>query len=361
MTRARRGTAARLPDPAPDPRVLLADPSACLRSLVLRRLLKRPDSDSEVRELEPLRRRDPLALRVLAKQRKDGSWLSPGEDRFGQGALAATSVALSRLAFLGFGPGDPAVRRAAEWLFGMQLRDGSWPLGGEGREEGRTYTMMPLQTALPLGALARAGYAEDPRSERAYGWLLARRLGDGAWPTGLASGVHGYVAGYRKLSHSLWGCRSNTTASLICLSRHPARRRSPEALRALDHLLGRETREKATLGFEAARLAGFGEARGFITFHAVHDPAVLLELAARCGATAEDGRVADLAAFVEAQRGPFGAWAYAAEPAASGWVGYALWSALEELRGNRDAGAAAGEPASPRTPFRAYPKGPRRF
>ena len=37
--------------------------------------------------------------------------------------------------------------------------------------------------------------------------LLERRLDDGAWPTGLASGVFGRVAGYRRIAHSRWGCR----------------------------------------------------------------------------------------------------------------------------------------------------------
>lgn len=348
-------------DESPDPRVLLSDPSACLRSLVLRRLLHRPARDPEVLELVPLLRRDPMVSGLLALQRKDGSWRRPGEGRFAQGPLVATSVALSRLAFLGFDGAFPPVRRAAAWLYGTQRKDGSWPLGDEGDEEGRGYSMMPLQTALPLGALARAGFAEDPRSEKAYEWLLAQRLPDGAWPTGTASGVHGYVAGYRKLAHSRWGCRSNTTASLVCLAHHPVRAKGGEARLALDHLLGRETREKTTLGFEAARLAGFEEARGFITFHGVHDPALLLELSARCGATAEDGRVADLAAFAEAQRGPFGAWDYAADPRASGWVSCAVWTALETLRGNAEGAETSMHSAMPRTPFRAYPKNRRRY
>ena len=60
--------------------------------------------------------------------------------------------------------------------------------------------MIPLQTALPLRGLAAVGAAEEPFCERAYEWLLAQRLEDGAWPSGLASGVHGYVAGYRRLT-----------------------------------------------------------------------------------------------------------------------------------------------------------------
>jgi hypothetical protein len=36
-----------------------------------------------------------------------------------------------------------------------------------------------------------SGFAEDPRAEQAYAWLLAQRLPDGAWPTGIASGTYG--------------------------------------------------------------------------------------------------------------------------------------------------------------------------
>lgn len=91
--------------------------------------------------------------------------------------------------------------------------------------------------------------------KQAYDWLLAQRLEDGAWLTGIASGDYGYVAGYHRLAHSRWGYRSNTSA-LNCLVHHPERRSDPEDRRALDLLLGRETWEKHTLGFEVARLIG---------------------------------------------------------------------------------------------------------
>ncbi len=149
-------------------------------------------------------------------------------------------------------------------------------------------TSSRLQTSIPLRGLAAAGYATDPRAERAYDWLLAQRLDDGAWPTGLASGTLGYVAGYRRLAHSRWGCRSNTTGALACLALHPTRRRGPEARRALDLLLGRETREAHTLGYEVARVLGAEPARGFFTFYARFDLAQMLDLCRRVGAGPED-------------------------------------------------------------------------
>jgi hypothetical protein len=204
--------------------------------------------------------------------------------------------------------------------------------------------------------LACAGYSTDPRAERAYDWLLAQRLEDGAWPTGIASGVHGYVAGYRRLAHSRWGCRSNTTGALLCFAHHPERRHGAPARRALDLLLGRETREARALGFEVARLIGLEPVRGFLTFYARFDLALLLDLCWRVGATLEDPRVADLAAFVRSLRGPRGLWTYEPKPQATRWVTLDLARSLTRL-------AAWGDWAStePRTPFTPYPSAPRRY
>jgi hypothetical protein len=215
--------------------------------------------------------------------------------------------------------------------------------------------MIPLQTALPLQALALCGYADDARAERAYEWLLAQRLGDGAWPTGIAAGNFGGVAGYRRLAHSRWGCRSNTTGVLICLAHHPQRRHGAEARRALDLLLGRETRERHTLGFEAARLIGVEPMRGFLTRYARFDLALVLDLCWRIGATPADARVAELVRFVQEAQGPYGLWEYLPHPQASRWVTFDLLRSLSRL----DEG---GEWVSlePRTPFRAYPRPIRR-
>ncbi|MBN1583350.1 MAG: hypothetical protein JXA89_21755 [Anaerolineae bacterium] len=341
--------------------LLLADPSPCLRLLVLRELLGRADKDPEVQELIGLRERDPLVVDLLKHQQQDGSWQADGRMWQG-GAQRATSLALMRLGHLGFG-GDrgrqhPAVRRGAECLFSLQQDDGSWeiPHGGTEGGEHEGYSMVPLQTAIPLRALAACGYATDPRAERAYEWLLAQRLEDGAWPTGIASGVFGYVAGYRRLAHSRWGCRSNTTGSLICLALHPERRHDAEARRALDLLLGRETREVQNIGFEVARLIGAEPVRGFFTFFARFDLALVLDLCWRVGATLQDERVADLVAFVRGLQGEYGLWEYAARPQASRWVTYDLLRSLSRL--DVDGGWVSTEP---RTPFQPYPSIRKRF
>jgi len=323
-----------VPDPGIDDAaaLLLCDPSPALRLRVLRELLRVPDDDAEVRDLDRRRRALP-EVRDLEQPRDD---------------LNSLAWALCRLAYLGFDRSEPRVAAVAERLFGRQLADGSFPLRdfSLGRGESR-YSMVPLQVSLPLRGLAAVGYATDPRAERAYDWLLDQRLDDGAWPLGTSAGQPGYIAGYRKLPGSR-GCRVNTEAALACLSLHPGRRRSEATGRALDLLLQRETREEWTLGAEVARLAGVEPATGFITFYARYDLAFVLDIASRCGASAEDARIDSLVAFVVGQRGPAGLWEHPTHPELTRWLTFDILTSLARL----ESGAWVG--AAPRVPFRAY-------
>jgi hypothetical protein len=339
--------------------LLLSDPSPCLRQLVLGDLIHRPEVDLERKELLALREKDPIVLELLQKQNPNGSWNRIGiKDNAPGGDLQTTAQALTRLGYLGFGPEHQVVRKASDFIFTFQQSDGSWPQPKDicEKEDEKVYDMMPFQTAFPLRGLASCGYAQDPRAEKAYEWLLSQRLEDGAWPTGIASGNYGYVAGYRKLAHSRWGCRSNTTAALICLALHPERRSGSAARRALDLLLGRETREKQNIGFEIARTIGFEPARGWTTFFARFDLALVLDLCWRVGASLEDPRVKDLVDFILELQGPYGLWEYERRPQASRWVTFDLLRSLSRLN-------EAGDWLSlePRTPFQAYKKLDKRF
>jgi hypothetical protein len=262
------------------------------------------------------------------------------------------------LGYLGFDPEHPAVQRGSEYLFSQQRPDGSWPLpkSKAERELREAYSMLPLQTGLPLRALAVAGFATDSRAERAYSWLLDRRLPDGAWPSGVKGGKNVFPAGYRRIPHSRFGCRTNTTFALSALAHHPQRRMDPEARRALDLLLGRESHQATNLGFEVARTIGAEQARGFFTYFARYDVGLMLDLCWRVGATLEDGRVADMAGFVRELQGPYGLWSYPARPEASRWVTFDLLRSLSRIDEEGD-----WVSLEPRTPFQPYPKVPKRY
>ena len=342
--------------------LLLANPSPSLRLLVLRDLLNRPEDEEEVLELKKLQEEDPLILRILALQNADGSWRGGESGGKILGRLRLTAQALTSLGYLGLGPDHHAVKLGAEFIFSEQLDDGSWPLVSEGALldgaglSNIKYHMIPLQTALPLLGLAWAGYATDPRAEKAYDWLLAQQLPEGGWPSGRHSGKFIYAAGYRRLAHSSFGCRTNTTAVVSALALHPTRRLSQAARRGLDLLLAHEHRQAHALGFETARIIGVEPPRGGFTYFKQYDVAQILDLSWRVEASMEDGRVADNIKFVKELQGPYELWEYQRHPEASHWVTFDLLRSLSRLDEETDWFSV-----EPRTPFQPYPKKPRRF
>jgi hypothetical protein len=218
--------------------------------------------------------------------------------------------------------------------------------------------MKPSQTAVPLLGLAWAGYATDPRAETAYEWLLKEELPQGGWPAGRHYDTYVLSAGYRRLAHSKFGCRTMTTGAVNTLALHPERRKSPSTRRGLDLLLAHEHRQAHTLGYEVARIIG-AERPSFrrdLTYFKRYDVAQMLDLSWRIGANLEDERIADNVKFVEELKGPYGLWEYKGHPEVSRWVTFDLLRSLSRLDNETDWFSM-----EPRTPFQPYPKKPPRF
>ena len=339
--------------------LLLADRSASLRYLVLTELLGEFE-EKEAKELEDLRKEDPIVKSLLALQNEGGKWKEIDQAGFTiGGAVRGTSAALMRLGYLGFGMSHPAVRSGAEYLFSKQRKDGSWPLPERVSDFEFTkgpYTMTPVQTSVPLQALAMCGFAEDPRAERGYEWLMENRLEDGSWPAGKVDEVFVRIAGYRRLPHSEWGCRTNTTQALLCLAYHNKRATETEAQQALDHLLARETRDRSNLGFSVARYLGFEPFRGALTYHARFDPALVLSLCTKVGANTSDKRVEELIDWLTQQQGAYGLWDYEPNPEATRWVTFDILRSLQAIDSSAD-----WVSTKKRSKFRAYPKKKKRY
>ena len=326
---------------------LLSDPSPCLRYRVLTELCGFPADHPEVLELAETRESDPLIPK----------YAEPTESISLQTAISR----LRCLGYLGFDRFHQSVKVLAEHVFSFQRNDGSWPLPGladehEDKEGTEGYSMVPLQTALPLVGLSACGYSADNRSGKGYRWLLSKQLPDGSWPTGSSSGVNGRVAGYRKLSHSRWGCRSNTTAALMSLAWHSEHRRAAGPRRGLDLLLGRGKQEAGNIGFEVSRGIGAEPTRGFFTYFAREDAGLVLEICRRFAISIEDRRVYRIRDFILSQRNGAGLWIYSRRNQVSRWITFFL---LRSIYGPVDEDSWIG--SEPETAFQEYPKTPRRW
>ena len=119
----------------------------------------------------------PSAGRILRKQRSDGSWKYRGREKapYQNYALLET---FRNLGFLveqfGFDRRHPAIVQAARYVFSCQAAEGDFR-GIYSQQYATTYS--PALTEL----LVKAGYADDPRIERGFRWLLSIRQADGGW------------------------------------------------------------------------------------------------------------------------------------------------------------------------------------
>jgi hypothetical protein len=311
--------------------LLLADRSPSLRFRALTELGGIAPGEQEAAELLAAVGKSPEVTRALAAR---------PDDTAGLGYL------LCRLAYLRYD--GPELTEIAEEIFARQLPDGSWPLWldekpaaaptrgrAPRRPRAETYTAVPVQTAVPLRGLAAAGFATDPRAERAYEYLLHQRLDDGSWLGDRKADLPASsVPGYRRLPGSS-GCRSSTTGVVACLALHPERRASQACQLGLGHLLAAATRDEWSMGWEVARLLGVEASGGRFTFYARIDLAFLLDLASRCETPVGELRLAELAETLEARRRPFGLWEHPAHPQLSRWLTLDLDTSLQRLAGVR--------------------------
>lgn len=295
--------------------LLLGDPSPSLRWRAAVELEGATDEDDDVKGWRDEIAASPAVRSLLGR-------LAAAERPQDAGYL------LCQLAYLGYR--GPELATAVDAIFSQQQPDGSWSLRVDDRSDGPRFVTM--QTVVPLRGIAAAGFATDPRAERAYEWLLSERLHDGSWPSGPKADLGGPgrpappEKEYRRLTHGD-GCRSATTGAVACLALHPQRNRSDAARIGVGHLLARETRDESTLGWEVSRLVGLERAMGQITFYVTADPAFLLDLASRCGVPVDDA----LITWLESRRGPYGLWQHPTHPQLSRWLTFDLESTLRRM------------------------------
>ncbi len=143
------------------------------------------------------------AAYLRGAQRADGSFEGSWAVCFTYG----TWFGVSGLLATGAGPGDPAVRRAVEFLLEKQRPDGAWSEHGDSCRERRWLDGdggHAAQTAWALSALVRAGCRDEAPLARAARWLCERQQPDGAWPREAMVGV---------FKNSMAGVVSRSTAA----------------------------------------------------------------------------------------------------------------------------------------------------
>jgi squalene-hopene/tetraprenyl-beta-curcumene cyclase len=118
---------------------------------------------------------------LVNDQEKDGSWFG----RWGMNYIYGTWSALCALAAAGQDRQSEPMRRAVNWLVGIQNADGGWGEGSDSYKLGyKGYAPAPStasQTAWALLGLMAAGGADHPAVARGVAYLAANQSDDGFW------------------------------------------------------------------------------------------------------------------------------------------------------------------------------------
>jgi len=119
----------------------------------------------------------PEAQRILKKQLSDGAWPRTGEKE--HPAINYRLIETWRqfrylVEQYGFTREHPQAQKAAEYLFSCQTSEGD--IRGILANQYATY-----YTGAIMALLIQAGYADDPRIEKGFQWLLAMRQDDQGW------------------------------------------------------------------------------------------------------------------------------------------------------------------------------------
>jgi hypothetical protein len=193
----------------------------------------------------------PAASRIVRRQNADGSWTYPGGNErirsrenydqletFRQVGMLVEKHAFTRE--------HRAVARAARFLFSFQAGEGDFR-GIYASQYATTYTGAIVEL------LVKAGYGDDPRTGRAFRWLLSVRQDDGGWaiPFRTLRIPFSEFLDVARHPEPVLPDRSRPSSHLVtgmalrAFAAHPMRRRSPEARRAAELLAARLGRRDA--------------------------------------------------------------------------------------------------------------------
>jgi hypothetical protein len=207
------------------------DPS--VRYFTLVSLLERAHNDPEAEQARKAIMESGTVPEILATQNADGSWGDP--ERYYTDKYTGASWTLLILAELGADPDDARIRNACEFILGRSQD----PESG-----GFSYTSsMRTSTGLPSGvvpcltgnmvyAMIRLGYLDDPRVQKAIGWITRWQRADDAAeeaPAGRTYDRYGMCWG----RHS---CHMGVAKALKALAAIPPGRRSTDVQNKIDEL-----------------------------------------------------------------------------------------------------------------------------
>lgn len=187
-------------------------------------LLDKNENDPEVAAAKKAVTEHPLVKKIFKDLNKNGYWGTPKDIHTWWPRKYTTFWILPVLADFGFTVKDKRIARACEYVLSTQLQS-----GGFGWDP--PTTTGDCHSAIIIESLAKMGLLGDPRTQKAYKWIIRRqRIDGGFWCKNT-----GQIGGPREREPS---CAMAAMFVLGALVQNPRLRSSQAVLREADFLLG---------------------------------------------------------------------------------------------------------------------------
>jgi len=227
---------------------LLEEENPSVRYLTLRDLLDKPENDPKVAEAKAAILASNIMSKIFGKQRPEGYW--EDRDKPYLPKYKSTYWQVMILGQLGLDKSNEKVKRACEFVLGLQLNEGGFSALTR-KSALEEYEWMQTRTALKeklqpdpetwaqshvtehqyscltgnvCAALLRMGYGRDPRLKRALCWLVKIQNSDGGW-------LCPYWKAHIKDTHS---CFHGAICPIEAFSEVPEAERSQEMKEAVE-------------------------------------------------------------------------------------------------------------------------------
>lgn len=199
----------------------------------------------------------PTVQRILKRQLADGSWARLGEQKhlaINYNLIETWRQSRFLVEQYGLNREHPQVRKAAEYLFSCQTPQGD--IRGMLANQYATY-----YTGVIMALLEEAGYADDPRIDRGFRWLLTMRQDDGGWTIPLITRKLDRATQYRLTSEYADPVEPDRSKSfshnwtgmvLRAFALHPQQRHSEAAMVAASLLKSRFFQPDSCSSYQAA-------------------------------------------------------------------------------------------------------------
>ena len=201
--------------------LLEGEPWVRYRTLV--DLLEKKENNKEVMRAKGEISEHPHIKKIFKKQNKDGYWGVPKDILTWWPRKDTTFWLLPILADFGFTKEDRRVAKASEYVFRLQLESGGFNSFTPGKPA-------DCHTAILVEPLAKMGFSDDARLEKAHQWLVSRQRKDGGWWCKDTA----QIGGPREEEPS---CAFATTFVLGAMAQNASLRKSKAARKGVEFLL----------------------------------------------------------------------------------------------------------------------------